>query len=181
MHILKLGNRYPLVGALAYRRGKARASDLPPQLLQCNYQLNLWSSQCDCFQNLAYKAKAESDHKAYYQNISPFEKKSYLGRLVPYAIKTQKYQVAIFSLLTHIYLYTHFFWKKFSIFWRSSFSQTLFLLFPQNQFGALFQNSSGPALRSTDYNPSELIWGPIGASYSHLKYYSLLVADYKIS
>ena len=31
----KLGNRYPPVGALAYRRGKARASDLPPQL-QCN-------------------------------------------------------------------------------------------------------------------------------------------------
>ena len=27
----KLGNRYPPVGALAYRRGKARASDLPPQ------------------------------------------------------------------------------------------------------------------------------------------------------
>ena len=48
-----LGNRYPPVGALAYRRGKARASDLPPQL-QCNYQLNWWSSQCDCFQNLAY-------------------------------------------------------------------------------------------------------------------------------
>ena len=37
--INKLGNRYPPVGALAYRRGKARASDLPPQL-QCNYQLN---------------------------------------------------------------------------------------------------------------------------------------------
>ena len=37
--VIWLGNRYPPVGALAYRRGKARASDLPPQL-QCNYQLN---------------------------------------------------------------------------------------------------------------------------------------------
>ena len=27
----KLGIRYPPVGALAYRRGKARASDFPPQ------------------------------------------------------------------------------------------------------------------------------------------------------
>jgi len=56
------------------------------------------SSQCDCFQNLAYKAQAESDPKVYYQNISPF-KKSYEGRLVPYAITTQKYQVTKFSLL----------------------------------------------------------------------------------
>ena len=64
--IQELGNRYPPVGALAYKRGKARAIDLPSKLY-CTDQLNQKSSQSDWFQNLAC-------------NFGPFGKKSYEGR-----------------------------------------------------------------------------------------------------
>ena len=78
---VKLGNRYPPVGALAYRQGKARAFDLPTQFCNaCTDQLNRTSSQSDWFQNLEFKAQAEWDHKANCQNISAFEKKSCVGR-----------------------------------------------------------------------------------------------------
>ena len=81
-----LGNRYQPVGALAYRRGKARASDLPPQL------------QCSSTDDQANVTAFKIWHTKPRQNqiirsiikTSVHLKKSYLGRLVPYAIKTKK-------------------------------------------------------------------------------------------